>query len=276
MITTVTIKEQQLKNGFFSQGSGSEKILIMGSCRVAPYVNYLVQWNELNNDRFTIYSLDPFNFNWDVNDNRTDYEQVLSLLEYDDRLLDMLRSVDIFCHEYYQNHGMFNTNKEGLKNVYQFGLSPKTDICIPSWNDLFVLVGDIVSFDIRIRKMAIQDINVIGKLSEQTLQEIYVVRDKNLEKFYEICSKTSFPEFKGMFKNGYKFVRFFWNSNHVSKAFTLQFIFFILQKIGINETPKFWNTINEYDMFSNNYTRITEYDEVKWNEEIKPLKDYLL
>lgn len=276
MINTVNIKEQQLRHGYFSSGTGPDVILIMGSCRVAPYCNYLEQWNEHNGNRFTICTLDPFNFNWNAKEERVDYNEALKAQESNYELRCMFKSVKYFVHEYYANAGMFNCNKEAENNIYKYGINSEVDITIPNFNDLFILVGDIVSFDIPIRKMAIQDYNVIGKLSEQTLKEIYAVRDKNLSKFYEICKKSSFPEFEKMFKNNFRFVRYFWNSNHVSKAFTLQFIFFIFEEINIHETSKFWDTINRFDMFANNFTHITEYDDVIWDEETKPLKDYLL
>lgn len=276
MINTVNIKEQQLKTGYFKSGSGPDVILIMGSCRVAPYCNYLEQWNEQSNNRFTICTLDPFNFNWNAKDERVDYNEALTAQESNVELLGMLKSVKYFVHEYYANAGMFNCNKEVENNIYKYGINPEVDITIPNFNDLFILVGDIVSFDIPIRKMAIQDYNVLGKLSEQTLKEIYAVRDKNLDKFYEICKKTSFQEFEAYFKASYKRERFFWNSNHVSKRFTLEIFGDICRKVGILYSNTFINSISEYDMFANNYTHITEYDDVNWAEPRKPIKDYLL
>lgn len=62
MINTVSIKQQQLTNTYLKTGSGPDSILIMGSCRVAPYVNYFNLWNEQNDNPFTIYTLDPLNY----------------------------------------------------------------------------------------------------------------------------------------------------------------------------------------------------------------------
>lgn len=157
MIGTVAIKEQQLKHGAFKTGTGKEITLILGSCRSVPYLNYLVQCNK--NDRFTIYFIDPFNWNWDENNNRVDYEEVLLRLETNKELLDVIGSVKIFIHEYYSNAGMFNVFKD-KKNIYEFGMNPDIDITIPNFNDVFILFRDIVSFDISIRKKAIQDYNV--------------------------------------------------------------------------------------------------------------------
>jgi hypothetical protein len=275
MINTINTKAEQLERGYFTTGSGNELIFFLGSCRSVPYLNYLDKWNNENGNRFIICFVDPFNFNYDLQDNRIDMEAKITSLETDETLLSMFGSCTIFVHEWYANYGMFNTNKDEPKNIYQFRMKPTIDICIPSWNDLFVLVGDIVSFDTRIRKMAVQDYNVIGKLSAETLKEIYEVRDNNLGKFYDICNKTSFPDFQVYFKASHKRERFFWNSNHVSNRFTLEIFLDITKKIGINYSNDFLISISDYDMYANNYTYITEYDEVNWHEAIKPLRELL-
>jgi hypothetical protein len=272
MINTIQIKQQQFEKGTYSTGSGSEVILIIGSCRAVPYLTYLNDWNNQNGNRFTIHFLDPFNWNWDMQENRTDYTAELIKQESNQYLLDVLKSCSIFIHEYYGNAEMFNCDKSAEKNIYQFGLSPKQDITLPNYNDIFVLTREIISFDLELRKLATQDYNVNGKLSDYTLQKIDIVREKNLQRFYDICSKTDFPEFAEIFKNEYKQVRYFWTFNHISKAFN--------QKIFRLMNEKFLHLPNvrmsEVDLYANNYTYLCEYDEgYKWNEQIKPLKEIL-
>lgn len=275
-ISTVNTKQQQLENGYFKTGSGSETILILGSCRSVPYTQYFHDWNEKNNNRFTIVFIDPYNHCFDLQDNRTDFESTILSLEKDERVLSMLKTVDIFIHEYYVNFGLFNCAKECEKNIYKFGMNPKVDISIPAYNDIFILTRDIVNFDTKIRKMAIADYNVTGKLSDATYLEIKKVSDYNLNKFLDICSKTSFPEFAEMFKRDYKFIRMFWTSNHIAKAYTLQIFSLIVSKLGLNCTQEFYNSINKTDMYANNETLLCEYDlDYHWNEEIKPLRDSL-
>lgn len=278
---TINIKQQQLKNGFFQTGTGPDKILIMGSCRVAPYVDYFNQWNELNNNRFTIYSIDPFNWNWDAKDNRVDYMDAITKLETDPFVLEMLKSVDIFIHEYYENFGMFNCSVKSEKNIYQFGMKPKKDITIPNFNDFFILFGDIVQFDTTIRKMAVQDYNVVSKLSNETIATVVKVREANIEKFYEVCRKSDIPEMEGYFKNAdaYKLIRFFWNFNHVTKEFTCYIFKRINDRfLGLDISDDFYAEIYKHDMFANNYTYMTEYDVqtgFQWKEDFKFLKDKL-
>ncbi len=275
-ISTIVIKQQQLTKSFFCSGSGPETILVMGSCRVVNIVNYLVQYNNENGNRFTICSIDPFNWNWNAREERVDYERAIIGCEDDYRLLEMIRNTDIFIHEYYGNAGMFNVNKDDNKNIYKFGMAPKIDVCIPNWNDVFVLFGDIVSFDIDIRKRAIQDYNVIGKLSSQLQQEIYDKGQKNLLKFYDICDKTSLPEFKKYFQDNIIKKRLFFTYNHTTKFFTLELMRLMDEKylhLGIRPDK------DHIDIFANNYTLLSEYDKAwyhfEWDENVIPLKNKL-
>ena len=73
MINTIQTKQMQLTNGFYSIGSGARQILIMGSCRAVHYITYFVEWNKINGEQFTVNFIDPFNWNWDINDQRVDY-----------------------------------------------------------------------------------------------------------------------------------------------------------------------------------------------------------
>lgn len=280
MINTIHIKKQQLQNGYFQTGSGSEKMLIMGSCRVAPYVWYLDKWNTENGNRFTIYSIDPFNWGWNEKGERVDYEAALQQMETHSGLLEMLKSVDIFIHEFYTNAGMFNCNKLADKNIYQFGIKPKEDICIPNFNDLFILFGDIVKFDQELRSKAIQDMNVTGKLSEQTQSEIFAKSQDALNKFYAICLLSDIPEMKDFYQSNFIKKRMHHNFNHVTKHFTLAILMFMNYKyLKLNISSDFWTSISDYDMFESNFTKLTQYDldyyGYEWEEPIEEIKPYL-
>lgn len=276
MINTINIKQQQLTKGFFTTGSGPEVMLIMGSCRVCPYVNYMNDWNEQNGNRFTIHSIDPFNFNWSVNDDRVDYIGALKEQETNQDLLTMLKSVDIFLHEWYQNAGMFNCDKKATDGIYSFGMNAKIDICIPSWNDVFVLFADILAFDIENRKRAIADYNVLGKLSEQTEKVIQEISTENVRKFQRVCYLSDIPEMAPYFLQHWLEKRFFHNFNHVSKHFTLAIFHFINKKWFNNELSV---DENHVDMYANAYTKLTEYDiayvRFDWGEEVIDLKSKL-
>lgn len=276
MISTLAIKQAQLQNGFFTVGSGKEVILIMGSCRVCPYVNYFDIWNKENGNRFTIHSLDPFNFNWNIDDERVDYEKALSIWEHEVGMLDMLESVNIFIHEYYQNAGMFNVNKNGINNIYMYGLNPDIDICIPNFNDNFILANDILKFNPELRKKAEQDFNVIGRLSMSTEWEMISESRKGVQRFHDVCYLSNLPEMSVVFERDGKYKRYFHSYNHISKWFSLAVFQIMNEKyLHLNLSKEFMEEIGKEDMFANSYTKLTDFD-IKyygfdWGEEIVPL-----
>jgi hypothetical protein len=248
MINTINTKLEQLTNGYFKTGNGSEVVLIVGSCRSIPYVNYFLLFNKEYNERFTIIFIDPYNWCFDLQDNRTNLQEVITSLE---------------------------------QNIYQYGLNPDIDICLPNFNDNFILFGDIVTFDAEARRKAIADYNVIGKLSEEVQYEIFQISQSNLNKFYDICLKSDFPEMKEFFQRNMKDRRMFWTYNHVSKEFTY-FIFVRLMKrfLDIDLSEQFIRQVYQMpDMFANNYTYLTQFDlkwyGFNWGEEVKQLRDKL-
>jgi hypothetical protein len=273
MINTYDIKKQQLEQGAFKVGSGPEAMLIMGSCRSVPYLNYLNEVNKVNkvDNKFTIYFIDPFNWNWDKKDNRVDYEQVLKTLETNKYLLDIIGATKIFIHEYYKNFGMFNTIEDGDKNIYDFGMNPEIDVCIPNFNDVFILFNDLFTFDVEIKEKVIKEMGV----SQETLLQCYETSKNNIERFYGICRMSDVPEMEEYFKENFTKVRLFWTYNHISKDFAM----FIFKRINekflkLNISEEIWNKIESMeDMYANRYTYITEHDlklyDYKLNEEIK-------
>lgn len=274
MINTVNTKSGQLANTYFSIGSGKETILVMGSCRTVPYMNYLKKINDIENNRFTINFIDPFMWNWGMNDERVDYEQALLKLETNKGLLSMLASVDIFLHEHYQNSGMFNVNKGYDKTIYDFGMKAKTDVCFPNFNDCFILLKDIITFDTDIRKMAVQDMNVIGRLSDRTLSEMLVLSWKGVEKFLKGCSKSDIPEMGVYFENNFRNKRLWHTYNHVNKNFTMAMFNFLNDKfLKLNLPNDFYE--DQGDIFANSFTPLTKYDVdyngYEWAEELKEL-----
>lgn len=272
MINTIETKEEQLAIGYYKIGTGNTKILILGSCRSVAYITYFKDLNKDN--KYSIYFIDPMNWCWDMQGNRVNYEERLSDCEDNTNILELLKIIDIFIHEHYVNAGMFNVSKFSNKNIYQFGLNPKINIELPNFNDIFLLTKDIVSFDMDVRKQVIQDYNVNGELSKQTIEKIEKIKATNLQKFFDICAKTSFPEFAEVFANEYKEVRYFWTFNHVSARFTQTLFRMMCEKyLGID--LKDYNLTNK-DLFANNYTYLSDYDsEYNLNESKKTLKEML-
>lgn len=274
MIGTQETKRAQIANGYYQTGNGPLKILIVGSCRSLAYLNYLARWNAMSGNGMTIRFIDPFNWHWDANENLVDLEAAITAMENHPGLRAALGETEIFLHEWYQYYGMFNTNKAAAKNIYQFGLAPRLDVCFPNFHDHFVLFQEQI------------DMNVGGIADTvKTFETIWPpVADRmtkyglaTIEKFYEVCRKSDFPEIALAFEATWRKKRYFWTGNHVSKHFTLLIWEQLCDRfLEINQTVELRAAIADLDIFANPHTQVTQYDidayGLQWNCPVVPLK----
>lgn len=251
MITTVTIK-QKLRE-VFEVGSGPTNILVLGSCRCVPYINYLDRYNKMSGEPFRIYAIEPNNYHWDEYDNPLNIEEELAKLETDKRVLGIITSTNIFIHEYYANFGMFNTGLYMPKNIYQFGMKPDIDILIPNFHDRFLLFNDYA------------DCGIVAP-------EDYISKgEEAVQGFLQVCRMSSFPEMDDHFAANWRLHRFFWRPNHVSATFTT-YIFNLMNEKFLHlplTYDKFWSEANREDLFKEPHTQVVQRDiegyHLKWH-----------
>jgi len=272
MINTVTTQRDQLRNGFYRTGSGPKVILLLGSCRTLSYLNYLHDWNNRSGNQLTIYRIDPTDWHWDESGNTVDFEARIKACETDQRILGVLKSAEIYVHEYYAWYGMFNSSKEWAKNIYQFGLNPKIDVCLPNFHDRFILFNDQVQFDDALR-YEIHASGMTPKIANQIVERGLSA----LEKFYTICALSSFPQMESYFKEWWTKKRFFWTGNHVSRHFTLYLFRELNEKyLLLPFDDAYWQSIDSLDIFAKPCTAVTQHDVdgygLSWPDPIEPLK----
>ncbi len=241
MIGTLDTKQQQLERGYYETGCGDNKILILGTCRAIPYLNYLNRWNNMDNP-MTIRFIDAFNWNWDRNENRVDCNAAIDAQEKSMSTRMMLEETDIFIHEHYQNYGMFNTSRDSDKNIFQFGLDPDIEVCIPNFHDVFVLENDFKAF---------------GHVEENYHQK----GEEAVSNFVRKCQLTSFPEFGDIFKDTWRSIRYFWTPNHISSEFSIA-IFGLMNAnfLKMPLTDEFWEGAKSEDLFKEPHTEPTQRD----------------
>lgn len=234
MISTIETKQAQLKDGFYQSGSGPEQILILGSCRTIPYLSYLVRYNEGKN-QFSILRIDPCDWAVEGID--------LTSFEKDERILSVLKSAKIFIHEHLENYGMFNTDREQEKHIYQFGVNALHDISIPNWHDRLILQNDWIDY---------------GTITPPNYAEF---GEAEVKEFCSICKLTSFPEFAEHFRDNWRSTRFFWRPNHTSAAFTLYIFRQLNEKfLHLDLTEEFWSGASQEDLFKDPHTQVTQHD----------------
>lgn len=254
MYNTVSVKEQWRTVFCCGNPHATEVILILGSCRVVPYLNYLDHCNLVSGDRFKIYCIDPINYQVDAGGNKLDTAGLLKALETDEHFLSILRSVTVFIHEGLSSFGILNTLKEAEMNIYQFGMSPKHDINIPNFHDVFILFNDFAAIAPQWR----------GELTTDQQEQVFLLGEGHIDRFCAICEKSSFPEFARFFRETYLERRLFHSFNHVSNGFTLEIFRLMNEKfLRLELDGNFWSQIGTQDIYANVSTQLNEYDR-KW------------
>jgi hypothetical protein len=275
ILSTLQTKNEQLQNGFFQSGTGPEVVLILGSCRTLAYTNYLVRWNEtIGQNALTICRIDPFDWHWYFDGSSRDIEQAIRECEGNENILRLLRRTSIFIHEHYQYFGMFNTSPSAEKNIYQFGMAPRVNVCFPNFHDVFVLFNEQVMFDSELRR----------RLNDSPMKRLVFFQNMRasgmaaLEKFYSVCRLSDFPEMEQEMRDNWTKRRFFWTGNHVSKHFT-SYLFRCMNErfLHLHTDDEFWRGVDSEDQFSRPCTAVTQYDVdaygLTWEETpIEPLK----
>jgi len=242
MISTYDTKMAQLRDGFYRTGTGSLQVFILGSCRTISFLNYLARWNRMGSDPMTITYINPFDWHWNLADEVVNFEKAIDSLETDERVLSVLRSSQVFIHEYFGNYGMFNTARDAGKNIYQFGMNAKVDISVPNFHDHFIFHNDFVALG-----------DVPDNWSELGLAAV--------DKFCAICKLTDFPDMADYFLENWKKVRMFYTPNHTSKYFTTWLMRRMNDKFfQFQLTDDFWRLAGEEDMFASPCTEVTDLD----------------
>lgn len=262
MFNTVDVKSQWKE--VFRCGNldnPSDIILILGSCRVVPYINYLHHANQFCGNRFKIYAIDPVNLQVDTAGNMLDTRGLLKALETDEHFLAILRSVTIFIHEGLSSFGILNTVKpepgdtwEKPVWIYDF-MAPRVDVNIGNFHDCFLMFKDFAQFDPTLR----------GELTEEQQSKVFQEGEAHLDRFCRICEVSSFPDFGIWFRENWLTTRLFHSFNHVSSAFTKKLFEMMNEKfLRLDLPPEFWASPEfQFDLYANASTPLCAYD-LKW------------
>lgn len=272
---TVNTVDGHYQRGFFTVGSGPTVILIEGSCRVVPYLNYFHYLN--GNNRFTIHLCDVVNFYWDLEGKPIDPTHWTEKFESNPQMLEMLKSVKWFMHEHTESFGMLNTERTCAKNIYQFGIQPEIDIALPNFNDIFILFQEHAQFDPEMRKRMYDELHQHGTLLQETQAAVKAKGDAALAKFTGFCRKSSLPEFADIFEQTWRQKRYWWTGSHVSNVFTMTVFRLLNDKFfHLETTPEFWNRLTYEDMYCEPHSPITKYDRqnygIQWPQPDEDLK----
>lgn len=249
-----------------------EVILMVGSCRSVPYLNYFKRINDMGIARLRVHFIEPWDQHWDSTGKEQDFAAALFRCEDDPRILKVLREATVFIHEHYGHCGMFNTLTTDQKNIFQFGLEPRLNITIPNFHDVFALFTEQLQFD-AVKRERFQREGMTNELFD----EMKSFGLGEIDRFVRVCGMSSFPTFGWQFLNEWTERRYFWRGNHVAMPFTLGIFEHVLNDfLNIKAPESFWDESRKEDLYANHPAPMTLYDQsaygLTWDEPVVELK----
>ncbi len=265
---TVNTAAPHYINGSYCTGFGPDVVVVLGSCRVLPILNAL---HYLNVGKWELHLINLVSWYFDEAGHQVDPNEFTKRFETNPVLLDVFRRCKWFIHEHAASFGMFNTDPGQSKHIYQFGMKPEHDIAIPNFHDIFIILQELVDFDEAIRNEARAGVSdaLKARVKERGIQQI--------ERFLDICSKSSIPEFGPVFRDTWRSTRYFWTGNHVSHQFTNAVFRLINDKfLKIADIDGALARVESDNMYSTPCTRITVHDremyQLTWPQADEPLR----
>lgn len=271
------IKAIQREHGVFTIGSGPHSVMLLGSCRIVPYLNVFHRLNRDN--RFTLYMVNVVNFMFDLEGKSQNPLDIISRFENNQKVMDILKSCRWFIHEYLEHYGMFNSSKSSEKNIYQFGMKPEADVDVPNFHDLFVLFRDQLRYNPDLRTQAELDLQFYNRLSDDIQARMKENGLREIGKFLTTCGQTNVPEVGKEFEDTWKSVRYFWTSNHITNHYVALVMKWINRNhLHMDTDDNAWYDLIGEDIYRTPHTHLTQYDVdnfgLSWKEstvEIKPI-----
>jgi len=198
----------------FGESSAPTTVVIVGSCRVVPFLNYL----RSHETPMNILCFNPVEM-WDgpgheVSDG---VNAVMAGFRFG--------KVDYMICEHLQYCGAINTVRSSKDNIYDsLGCNPDVEIRLPNWQGIHL-------FD---TETAIYDPTGYGNLShEEKVSHIRIESAKHRARFLSHCRKSSFPQLESWVEERWLTTRLGWSSNHPTLTLTNKMFDLIADRMNL-------------------------------------------
>jgi hypothetical protein len=253
MLVTYLEIDSKNKNGniMIVDNNAKINILLIGSCRITAYLNYF-----LNDENFG----KKYNYVCILVFLPTMIELSMNIMG-NDRMKQIIRNSGILIREYIINYNYFNTVRTQECNIYKIKDSFEYDVLLPNY-DVVIYARDIMMYDEDMKTTFNSYIN--NDVSLDSLSEkMQLKHKKELEKYYNIISKTDVPELKVFVQNNVYNKRIGCTLNHPTNALSLEVYRLILKNKFNKEIPASVIDVNSKIEFLNSdayKSRYTYYD----------------
>jgi len=238
--------------------NSNENILLIGSCRITPFLNYLIN-HDLFGNKYNYLCVLLYN------------PQMIILSEeiiFNNEIKDQLFKCKFLFAEYCKNYNYFNTQRLTEKCVFRVYDSFEKEIILPNWQDICLYSKDLIT------KRGIHNYNGIvnefkqlinGEMHNYDFFELLQnVQNIELERYYDILKKANFPELISFIQINLQNIRLANSQNHPSNFYFLEMYRLVIEKYFLGG-PFFLpqsiiDATREEFLKSNCDTKLTFYD----------------
>jgi hypothetical protein len=233
--------------------NATQNILLIGSCRITPFLNYMINHDIFGN-----------NYNY------------LGILVYNDQMKilseDIINNEEIrhqICRskylvaEYMLNYNFFNTNRSSNQSIFNIYDSFEKEIILPNWNNICLYAKDLVQFkDLKneLNRALRNEIHI-----NDFAQKLRETHEKELERYYSILRKANFPELIDYVKSIVINYRIANTLNHPTNLIFIQLYRLVIEKYFTGDSYHFPQSVlsansEEFLQNKDHDTKLTFYD----------------
>jgi len=235
--------------------NSNENILLIGTCRITPFLNYLIN-DELFGNKYNYLCVLVY------------MQEMVELSEeiiYNEQIKTQLFNSTILIAEYLKNFNYFNTSRIYEKCIFRVYSSFKHEIILPNWNNICLYTKDLINH----KNIKIDFNKFINK--EISLEEFTNIlqncQKKEVKRYIEILIKAKWPELIDFIIDNYKNYRLSYTINHPANLHFIEMYRLLITKYFMADylLPQSVIELNtSYEFLKNDAvdTKLTYYDKI--------------
>jgi hypothetical protein len=233
--------------------NANQNILLLGSCRITPFLNYMLNHYMFGNN-YNYLCVMVHNHQMKVLS-----EDVIN----NEEIKHQICRCKYLLSEYMVNYNLFNTSRSSDKNIFKIYDSFEKEIILPNWSNICLYAKDLVQFkDLKneFNRALCNEIHI-----NDFAQKLRETHEKELERYYNILRKANFPELIDYVKSIVTTYRIANTLNHPSNLLFIQLYRLVIEKYFTGGTYHFPESVlsansEEFLQNKDDDTKLTFYD----------------
>ena len=203
-----------------------ENILLIGSCRIVPFLNYLMH-HDLFGNKFNYLCILVY------------VPEMIQLSEeiiFNEEIKKQICGSTILFSEYVKNYNYFNTQRLTEKSIFNIHNSFTREIIIPNWGDICLYTKDLIQY-----KNLKNEFDQLIK-HEISLQDFTTIlqncQKQELQRHANLLNKSNYPELITFTNSNLTWLKLAHTLNHPSNIYFIEMYRLIIEK-NFAQSPYF-------------------------------------